>query len=157
MADGHAQTPDFFPEARRIVEGQLAAQIAYADRYRGIAGALDHIESIRPVEGVEEVAERLAEQHRRAEAFRASPRGRFEQAVDALAEVGAYDAEVHRLRGFYDRQLTTLNGPLTAEALPAVAECIAILNGVVGRDARAGIDALTDLLREEGPALGKAA
>ncbi len=153
MADGHTTSPSFFDVAREIVAGQQAA----FDCAPPTGVCWGGMSPDRPrVESIADVAERLRIEHERLAAFRASPRGRFYRVVGELADIGAPEAQ--QLRGYYDRSISLLNGAtLEADALPAVAECIAILNGLVGRDARAGIDALTDLLREEGPQIGKAA
>jgi hypothetical protein len=148
-------TAAFTDLAAQIVANQQRAFAAEAAKRRGISGAMDTYWP-RP-ERQEVVAERLANQHRDRQTFLASPRGRFVQAIDALRETGAYDTEFCRLSGFYGRTISALNGPLGPEGVVAVAECIAILNGIVGRDARAAVDALTDLLREEAPAIGAAA
>lgn len=154
MPDGSTHHPDFFEAAKAIVAGQQARR----DRHVGGVCWSGLTAELEPVESVATVIDRLSADHARVLAFRASPRGRFLQCVEALEGVGAYNVETDRLRGYYNRSISALNGPaLTAEGLVAVAECVSILNGIVGRDARAGIEALTDLLRDEAPALAMAA
>jgi hypothetical protein len=154
MPDGTTQRPDFLEAAKAIVLSQQARR----DRHVGGVCWSGMTTEVEAVESIEVIIERLAANHAKALAFRASPRGRFLQCVEALEEVGAYNIEADRLRGFYNRSITVLNGPtLTAEGLVAVAECVSILNGIVGRDARAGIEALSELLRDEAPLLARAA
>lgn len=153
MADGHTTAPSFFDTAREIVAGQQAAR----DGHRtGVSWSGMSPDAPR-VETVEAVAERLRVEAERLAQFRASPRGRFYQVIGEIADAGGYEAEAQRMRGFYDRHISLLNGPLVAESLPAIAECIDILNGITTRDGRAGITALVDLLREEGPSISEAA
>lgn len=160
-----ATTPDFLTPAREIVAGQRAILDGMiASKRNGHAvcecwseeagGYVPHF----PVETVEDCAARLAREAVKHAEFRASPRGRFMTAIGELEALGAYPVETQRLRGYYDRSITTLNGPnLTPGGVAAVAECIVILSGIVGRDARAGVDALCSLLVAEGPKLREAA
>lgn len=78
------------------------------------------------VEAVDTVAARIEAQEARAKAFRESPRGRFLAAIDAMERDCGLWADAERLRGIYNRELTTLNGPLTAKA---VAGALIILDG----------------------------
>lgn len=147
-------TPEILAQAEQVQRDQQLIRDNHRTgvSYGGLSRAAPEVET------VEQIAERLAKRAANLTSFRASPRGRFMQVIAALAEVGCFDTEVSRLRGFYDRQISALNHPaLTGEGILAVAECISVLNGIVGRDARAGIDALTDLLREEAHAVPEAA
>lgn len=97
---------------------------------------------------VEEVADCLRVEMAKVAAFRASPRGRFWSVIEELEAHG--DARSEQLRGFYNRDITLLNGP---EAdVTAVTKCIRILNEIGTSVGRAGIAALADLLEAQAPA-----
>lgn len=141
----------FQAEAERIVARQQAELDAWRPKLTGVCWSGLTTPQDRPtVDTVEEVAARLERQARDIEAFRASPRGRFLAVVDELDALGCYLDEAYRLRGYYDRSITTLNGPRADEH--AIACCIRLLNTIGTPEARAGISALADLLDEQAPA-----
>lgn len=136
----------FQARAEQIVEAQRVARAAWRQ-----PNALSGLGLDPPaVETVEAVASKLERQARDREAFRASPRGRFVAVVDELEDLGAYLEEVYRLRGYYTRSISSLNGPHADEH--AIACCIRLLNTIGTPEARAGIAALADLLDEQAPA-----
>lgn len=139
---------DFRSEAEAIVADQQAARDAWVPtRKTGVCwSGLTTPEDPPKVETVEAVMKRLAD----IAAFKVSPRGRFLACLSELDDVGAYLEEVYRLRGYYNRSITTLNGPHADEH--AIACCIRLLNSIGTPAAREGIAALADLLDEQAPA-----
>lgn len=156
MADGHTfHDRPFLAQAREIVAGQQAARereeslirngrgADVPQRYDMAAGTDRYV--LTEVEDVETVRQRLERLDREQRAYRASPRGRFLRAVEALAE--DHPAEAYQLRGIYDRSLSELNGPGLDTA--AVGQCLRILNPMDDQLAQEASDALADLLIAE--------
>lgn len=102
---------------------------------------------------VDEVSAELRSLIAKSDAFEASPRGRFLSVIREL--IGLGEPQGVRLRGYYDRSITTLNGE-TAD-VAAITACIRILNEIGTSVARDGVAALVDLLDEQAPAQRKAA
>jgi hypothetical protein len=97
MPDGHTHpAPDFFPMARQIVGEQQVRR----DAHPGCGVSWSGLQREPPrVETVEAVAERLERREADRAAFRASPRGRFLTAVEALEE--DHPAEASALQTHY--------------------------------------------------------
>jgi hypothetical protein len=123
----------------------VAAQQAAADRF--VSGvSWSGLSPSRPtVETVEEVEARLQAISARALAFRRTPLGRFLTAVDELQAAGGYEDEALRLRGYYSRSMADGREPVD---IHAVAACVRILAGINTSVARAGLEALADVMVE---------
>lgn len=77
----------------------------------------------------------------RAEAFQNSPRGRFLAALNGVEQLRP--AEGDKIRGIWTRELADERKPLN---VAAVGSAIVILTEIPGRDARAAVDALAEML-----------
>lgn len=80
----------------------------------------------------------------REQAFRETPRGRFLEALQHIADGGGYAGEVAEASCLYRECLG--HGRLD---VAAVGRIIRLLNAVPVRDARGAVNALADLLIEE--------
>lgn len=132
--------------AAAIVADQAERRARWDAGFRNVGEGYDLAEArwVAPkLETAADVEQRIRLRLAEAKAFRKTPRGRFLTCIDQLEEVGALE-EADRLRGFYNRSITTLNGPVPDQA--AIGECLLILNGIGTRTARDGIDALGELL-----------
>lgn len=74
-----------------------------------------------------------------------SPRGRFMAALKGVEQLPTHEADAERLWGIYCRDLADDRQPLNTKAVGAA---LTILNTIPGKDARACIDALSELLIE---------
>lgn len=92
--------------------------------------------AVRSVDEIE--AEAKAE-----EARRASPRGRLLSALRGVDQLPGYEEQAWKVRGIFDRDLSDDRKPADQAA---VAFAIILLNAIPGKDARAAIEALAEML-----------
>lgn len=122
---------------KREITRAYAARREY-ERTRGVcqSGMAADPYAVRSLAEIEAEA-KAAEQRAR------SPRGIFLAALAGIEKLPGHEADAHRLRGIFDRELADDRRPLNVAAVGSV---LAVLNNVPGRDARRAIDALAELL-----------
>lgn len=98
-----------------------------------------------PMPTAREVLDRSIAEERR----RSAPRARFCAALVALSEVPGYPSSADSLRGLYERDFADERRPLNTKSIGA---CLAILAGMQGRPAQDALEALAELLMQEGSA-----
>lgn len=143
MADGHTPISPFYAQAAQIVADQQKAR----DRWipTGVSWSGITSNPCPVVETIDAVVARLEQQAAARDEFLATPRGRFITAIVALGE-DDHDAFL-KLRGEFDRSITTLNGPtLQSYGLASVGRCIRLLAAMESVHAQAAEEALADLL-----------
>jgi hypothetical protein len=140
----HINTGDRWLDAE-LKREQVRLSVHKAQVYSGVrrSGMGDeHAFRARTLAEIAVDADKARAAHER---FQASPRGRFLRALAEIEQMPTYEGNAYELRGIYSRSLADDRQPLDVAAVGAA---ITLLNDVPGKDARAALDALAELLMQ---------
>lgn len=143
----------FYPTARQVISpevqpffdvqvtrerARIAEHLAHAKQSSGVCWSAMGCDPLQPmtVENLLAAAERDMERAN-------SPRGRFLAALDGVRKLPTHEADAERLRALYSRDLADDRYPANPKAIGAA---LTILVAIPGKDARACVEALAEML-----------
>lgn len=149
-ADGSHQS--FLPVAKHIMADPFVAAEVRREEARIADHKRNHVSGVQwsgmgeapfKARDIREMLRDAEFARQRAEDFDKSPRKAFLVALKGIEQLPTYEADAERLRGIYCRDLADDRQPLNTKAVGAA---LTILNTIPGKDARACIDALSEML-----------